>query len=236
MPSRYEPSYSCPIDELALSLTRICSMDTLLRKIESQLAGLPVPVALRLPAGERVGPPAAAVTLSFKDWSSLATMAAGPDRPAGRGLRRKPGAAGRAHARPDGGGRAPAAGHAGEQRHELVDADAAPGQVAGGPFAAQGRAADPVPLRRVRRFLCAVAGPAPRLFLRLLPRHGHVAGAGAGSQARPYLPQADARARRAVPGHRRGLGRPADVGGGALRRQRHRHHAVARTSTRMCSG
>src|SRR6266568_426169 len=52
-------------------------MDTLIRKIESQLAGLPVPVAVRLPAGKRVGPPKAAVTLSFKDWSSLATMAAG---------------------------------------------------------------------------------------------------------------------------------------------------------------
>jgi cyclopropane-fatty-acyl-phospholipid synthase len=52
-------------------------MDTLIRKIESQLAHLPVPVALQLPAGKRVGPPSAAVTLSFKDWSSLATMAAG---------------------------------------------------------------------------------------------------------------------------------------------------------------
>jgi cyclopropane-fatty-acyl-phospholipid synthase len=52
-------------------------MDTLIRKIESQLAALPVPVALQLPAGERVGPASAAVTLSFKDWSSLATMAAG---------------------------------------------------------------------------------------------------------------------------------------------------------------
>lgn len=52
-------------------------MDTLIRKIESQLAASPVPVALQLPAGERVGPPTAAVTLSFKDWSSLATMAAG---------------------------------------------------------------------------------------------------------------------------------------------------------------
>jgi cyclopropane-fatty-acyl-phospholipid synthase len=52
-------------------------MDTLIRKIESQLAALPVPVALQLPAGRRVGPPSAAVTLWFKDWSSLATMAAG---------------------------------------------------------------------------------------------------------------------------------------------------------------
>jgi cyclopropane-fatty-acyl-phospholipid synthase len=52
-------------------------METLLRKIESQLAGLPVPVAVELPAGKRVGPPSAAVTLSFEDWSSLASMAAG---------------------------------------------------------------------------------------------------------------------------------------------------------------
>jgi cyclopropane-fatty-acyl-phospholipid synthase len=52
-------------------------MDTLVRKIESRLAGLPVPVAIRLPAGQRVGPSAAAVTLSFKDWAGLATMAAG---------------------------------------------------------------------------------------------------------------------------------------------------------------
>lgn len=41
------------------------------------MAGLPVPVAVELPAGKRVGPPAAAVKLSFKDWSSLARMAAG---------------------------------------------------------------------------------------------------------------------------------------------------------------
>ncbi|MCW5651701.1 MAG: class I SAM-dependent methyltransferase [Ramlibacter sp.] len=52
-------------------------MQALIRKVEDQLAGLPVPVALELPAGQRVGPPAAAVTLSFTDWSSLATMAAG---------------------------------------------------------------------------------------------------------------------------------------------------------------
>jgi cyclopropane-fatty-acyl-phospholipid synthase len=52
-------------------------MDALLRKIESRLAGLPVPVAIQLPAGERVGPSVAAVTLRFKDWSGLATMAAG---------------------------------------------------------------------------------------------------------------------------------------------------------------
>lgn len=49
----------------------------LIPKIEAQLQGLPVPVALQLPAGERVGANGAKVTLSFQDWSSLATMAAG---------------------------------------------------------------------------------------------------------------------------------------------------------------
>jgi cyclopropane-fatty-acyl-phospholipid synthase len=52
-------------------------MEALVRKIESQLSGLPVPVAVQLPKGKRVGPSSAAVTLSFKDWSSLATMARG---------------------------------------------------------------------------------------------------------------------------------------------------------------
>ncbi|CAN7176808.1 cyclopropane-fatty-acyl-phospholipid synthase [Pseudorhodoferax sp. LjRoot39] len=49
----------------------------LIPKIEAQLQGLPVPVALQLPAGERVGASGAKVTLAFQDWSSLATMAAG---------------------------------------------------------------------------------------------------------------------------------------------------------------
>lgn len=52
-------------------------MDTLVKKIESRLAGLAVPVAIELPAGDRVGPASAAVILSFKDWSGLAKMAAG---------------------------------------------------------------------------------------------------------------------------------------------------------------
>jgi len=49
----------------------------LVRRIESQLAALPVPVAVQLPAGRRVGSPAAPVTLAFREWSSLATLAAG---------------------------------------------------------------------------------------------------------------------------------------------------------------
>ncbi|WP_048441734.1 class I SAM-dependent methyltransferase [Caenimonas sp. SL110] len=52
-------------------------METLVRTIESRLADLPVPVAVRLPAGERVGPASAAVTLSFKEWSGLVRMATG---------------------------------------------------------------------------------------------------------------------------------------------------------------
>ena len=52
-------------------------MDSLIRKIELLLRELPVPVALHLPTGRQVGPAGAAVHLSFSDWSSLATMAAG---------------------------------------------------------------------------------------------------------------------------------------------------------------
>ena len=49
----------------------------LIPKLEARLQGLPVPVALQLPAGDRVGADGASITLSFKDWSSLATMATG---------------------------------------------------------------------------------------------------------------------------------------------------------------
>ncbi|MES2941067.1 MAG: class I SAM-dependent methyltransferase [Pseudomonadota bacterium] len=52
-------------------------MEPLLKKIEAQLAGLPVTVALQLPGGQRVGPADAGVRLGFGDWSSLATLAAG---------------------------------------------------------------------------------------------------------------------------------------------------------------
>jgi cyclopropane-fatty-acyl-phospholipid synthase len=53
-------------------------MDTfLLRNVESRLAGLPVPVALRRPTGERLGAPSPAVTVGFRDWASVATLAAG---------------------------------------------------------------------------------------------------------------------------------------------------------------
>jgi cyclopropane-fatty-acyl-phospholipid synthase len=52
-------------------------MDTLVRKIESQIAALPVPVAVRLPGERRVGAAQPAVVLEFREWGSLATLAAG---------------------------------------------------------------------------------------------------------------------------------------------------------------
>ena len=52
-------------------------MDALVAKIESQLAALPVGVALRLPGGAVVGAASPAVTLVLRDWPALAAMAAG---------------------------------------------------------------------------------------------------------------------------------------------------------------
>ena len=52
-------------------------MEPLLQKLESQLAGLPVPVALSLPGMRRLGAADAPVRLEFQDWSGLATFAAG---------------------------------------------------------------------------------------------------------------------------------------------------------------
>ncbi|MFL6691694.1 MAG: class I SAM-dependent methyltransferase [Ramlibacter sp.] len=52
-------------------------MDTLTRKIESQLAALPVSVAIVLPTGQRTGRANADVVLTFRDWSSLAVLGAG---------------------------------------------------------------------------------------------------------------------------------------------------------------
>src|SRR5262245_15755282 len=52
-------------------------MEPLLKKLETQLAALPVSVALALPGGRQFGPTDATVRLAFKDWSGLATLAAG---------------------------------------------------------------------------------------------------------------------------------------------------------------
>jgi cyclopropane-fatty-acyl-phospholipid synthase len=52
-------------------------METVERGIERRLERLPVALSLRLPGGRRAGPAQAAVVLSFNDWSSLASLAAG---------------------------------------------------------------------------------------------------------------------------------------------------------------
>ena len=52
-------------------------MDALEQTIGRQLERLPVAVAAKLPGERRVGPAKAAVVLTFRDWSSLAVMAAG---------------------------------------------------------------------------------------------------------------------------------------------------------------
>ncbi|RZL45684.1 MAG: class I SAM-dependent methyltransferase [Variovorax sp.] len=51
-------------------------MQSLIPKIESQLAALRVPIALELPDGRRVAAPGSRVTLAFSDWSALAKLAA----------------------------------------------------------------------------------------------------------------------------------------------------------------
>ena len=63
--------------------------------------------------------------------------------------------------------------------------------------------------------------------MRLLPRRRHGPGPSPGGQAGPHLQEAAAAPGRALAGHRRRLGRAAAVGGRALRRPGHRHHAVA---------
>lgn len=52
-------------------------MDPLVRRIEARLARSPVGVALSLPGGRRAGAANAAVELAFREWSCLATLAAG---------------------------------------------------------------------------------------------------------------------------------------------------------------
>jgi cyclopropane-fatty-acyl-phospholipid synthase len=55
---------------------KIIDMASLIPRIESQLASLPVPIALQLPDGRTVSPPGSRVTLAFTDWTSLAKLAA----------------------------------------------------------------------------------------------------------------------------------------------------------------
>ena len=86
----------------------------------------------------------------------------------------------------------------------------------GAAHAALRQQGDPQPLRRQRRFLRPLARPAAGLLLRLFPPGRRYAGDRAGAEARSHLPQAAARARRALPRHRLRLGRARHVGGRAL--------------------
>ncbi|HSW16378.1 MAG TPA: class I SAM-dependent methyltransferase [Ramlibacter sp.] len=52
-------------------------MEALARKIAPQLEGAPVRIAVVLPGGQRVGEARPDVTLRFREWSCLATLAAG---------------------------------------------------------------------------------------------------------------------------------------------------------------
>jgi cyclopropane-fatty-acyl-phospholipid synthase len=58
------------------ALGKIIGMPSLIPKIESQLATLPVPIALQLPDGRTVSQPGSRVKLAFTDWASLAKLAA----------------------------------------------------------------------------------------------------------------------------------------------------------------
>src|SRR5690349_534422 len=77
-----------------------------------------------------------------------------------------------------------------------------------------------VPLRRLERFLFALARPEHGVLLRLFPQRVRLPGARAGAEARSHPQQADARARGAVSGHRLRLGRSHHARGEEIRGSR----------------
>ena len=177
-------------------------MQSLIPKIESHLASLPVPVALALPDGRRVDVPGSRVTLSFSRWTGLAKLAASQIGAVGEEF-----VEGRLHIE-------------GTMRDLF---DVAVGLLPGNPAETDlgwwGRM-----LRRAKsrgahsqtrdaeqvQFHYDVSDDFYALWLD--PRRvyscayfrdaGTDAGAGPGSQARPHLPQADAAPGRALPRHR----------------------------------
>ncbi|MES2483170.1 MAG: class I SAM-dependent methyltransferase [Pseudomonadota bacterium] len=52
-------------------------MDVLVRRIAPRIEGAPVPMAVSVPGGKRIGASDAAVALRFENWSSMATLAGG---------------------------------------------------------------------------------------------------------------------------------------------------------------
>ena len=198
--------------------------------LEQKLGSLKLPLALTLPGGRRIGAADAAVTLRLNDLAPLASSS-----PARSARSAQDYVEGRVDF--DGGMRdlmAIAAELIGDDPTRADDP--APLQLVaprrrtarsrGAPRAALRRRAGPVPLRRLGRFLRALArlrSASTRAPTSATP--SMTLDAGAGGQARPHLHEADAAARRALPRHRRRLGRPAAVGRRALRRARPRHHA-----------
>ena len=85
---------------------------------------------------------------------------------------------------------------------------------------------DLAPLRREQHVLPLGARPVDGLHLRGLPEGRRDARGGAGGEVRPRVPQARARARPAAARRRLRLGRPGPARREALRRQRHRRHAL----------
>jgi hypothetical protein len=140
--------------------------------IPSHMPRLPADIALQLPQGQRLGSANAPVKLAFSHWSSIARLKAGQigalaeDYVEGKlqleGAMRD---VMRAVTK-----LLPGKPRPGAKRHRLVDPACCAAPSPSPRIPMPGCGADPVPLRRLRRLLRAVAGPAARLFLRLLPR------------------------------------------------------------------
>ena len=193
---------------------------------------LSLPLAVVLPGGRRIGRKDAAVTLRLNDLSPLAHLVTGEVGKVGEDYvegKRRPR---RRHARADGGRRRADAGRpdpaARRRRRRRSPGCARPALMARSRLRHRPEAdAEQV------QFHYDVSDDFYALWLD--PRRvyscayfrdaGDVARRGAGGQARAHLPQADAQAGRALPRHRRRLGRPAAVRGRALRRAGAGHHA-----------
>jgi hypothetical protein len=174
----------------------------LLARVERRIQETRLPLAVRLWDGTRVGADQARVTVTINSPLALTALA----NPSLGAL-----ASSYVEGRIDADGPIRDVVRVGTA---LVEAE---GGIARAPRRVQVRQqGGPQSLRCRGRFLPPVAGPAARLFLRLFPpRRGH-ARPGAGAEARPYLPQAQAGSRRALSRHRLRLGRPHHLGGGTL--------------------
>ena len=97
----------------------------------------------------------------------------------------------------------------------------------------QGAAQRRAPLRPERPALRFLPRPRPAVFLRLLQERRRAARAGPARQEAAHRREAAAAARPEGARHRLGLGRPGPVPRPAVRRRRHRRHAVDRAAQRL---